>query len=619
MKQIDGKSMDIVKENIEKLKNIFPDVFREDKIDFDHLKTMLGEYIEEQQERYSFTWNGKSKAIRLAQTPSTGTLRPCKEESKNWDTTQNLYIEGDNLEVLKLLQKTYHNKIKMIYIDPPYNTGNDFVYLDNYKEPFRNYLELTGQINDEGNKLATNSESSGRYHTNWLNMIYPRLRLARNLLADDGVVFISIDENENYNLRKICNEIFGEENYLQEIVWQKKFSPQNDAKYFSLNHENVLCYAKNKNISNIKLLPMTEEQKERYKNIDNDPRGSWMSSDISVARRTEKDIYPIKTPSGKEIYPSSGRSWSMGREKIEQLIKENRIWFGVNGDNVPRLKRFLHETNLGMVPISIWLYDEVGHTQSASQELKSLFDGKKYFDFPKPIDLIKKMLIVTLDKNDIVLDFFSGSATTANSIMKFNVENDARCRYIMVQLPEPTDEKSEAYKDGYKNICEIGRERIRRAGEKILAENAGKEGIEKLDIGFKVFKLDSSNIKIWNPDYDNIELTLEDMINNFVDGRTEEDILYEIMLKYGIDLTYAVEEFNVAGSKVFSVGFGALVVCLDDNITIEIAEGIAKLIQEQSPEVARVIFKDNGFASDSVKTNVLQTLKKYGIEEVVSI
>ena len=433
---------------------------------------------------YEFNWEGKELAYKLAQTPSIGTLIPDKESSKNWDDTENLYIEGDNLEVLKLLQKSYFGKVKMIYIDPPYNTGKDFIYHDNFRDNIANYKEITNQT------TRANPETNGRYHTDWLNMMYPRLKLARNLLREDGVIFISIDDNENSNLRKICDEVFGESNYVQEIIWQKKFSPQNDAKYFSLNHENIYCYAKSKDLFSRNLLPMTDEQKSRYKNLDNDSRGPWTSGDISVSRVTEKDIYGIKTPSGREIYPPNGRSWRVSEEKLNDLIKDNRIWLGENGDNVPRIKRFLSEVQNGIVPISLWYHEEVGHTQSADQNLKKLFNDKALFDYPKPVELIKKELLLATDKNDIVLDFFSGASTTAHAVMQLNMEDIGKRKFIMVQLPELTYEKSDAYKSGYKNICEIGKERIRRAGDKIVSENKDKEGIENLDIGFKVFKLD---------------------------------------------------------------------------------------------------------------------------------
>ena len=611
--------MDIVAENIEKLKEIFPDVFTEGKVDFEALEATLGEYVEGAEERYSFNWNGKAKARRIAQTPSTGTLRPAPEESKNWDTTENLYIEGDNLEVLKLLQKSYHKQVKMIYIDPPYNTGKDFVYKDNFKDNIKNYLEQTGQVDAEGNKLSTNSDTSGRYHSDWLNMMYPRLKLARNLLKDDGVIFISIDDNEVANLRKICDEIFGEDNFVSDIIWEKKFSPQNDAKWFSDNHDFILVYAKSKDNWKLNKLPRSEASNKRFANPDNDPRGVWASSDMTVKTYNEKYDYPVVTPSGKKIFPTKGRCWSVSQEKFEELRRDNRVWFGKNGNNVPRYKTFLSELTEGIVPLTIWKYEEVGHNQEARQETKSLF-GTGLFDNPKPIKLIKKMLQLSTESESVILDFFSGSATTAHAVMKLNAEDGGNRRYILVQLPEPTDEKSEAYKAGYKNICEIGKERIRRAGEKMVEENADKEGIENLDIGFKVFKLDSSNIKAWDPESEDLEQSLFDAVNNIKTDRTQEDLLYEILLKYGLDLTLPIEALELAGKKVYVVGLGALVICLDEAITLDTVEEIAKLKEQYgADDLMRVVFRDNGFKDAEVKTNAIQILKQSGIDDVKSL
>ena len=611
MEELCGKSMDLIEENLNSLKQLFPEVFEEGKIDFEKLRLVLGDEVDDNEEKYEFTWHGKKNAIRIAQTPSTGTLRPDKESSKNWDDTENLYIEGDNLEVLKLLQKSYFGKVKMIYIDPPYNTGKDFVYHDNFRDNIANYKEITNQT------TRANPETNGRYHTDWLNMMYPRLKLARNLLREDGVIFISIDDNENSNLRKICDEVFGESNYVQEIIWQKKFSPQNDAKYFSLNHENIYCYAKSKDLFSRNLLPMTDEQKSRYKNLDNDSRGPWTSGDISVSRVTEKDIYGIKTPSGREIYPPNGRSWRVSEEKLNDLIKDNRIWFGENGDNVPRIKRFLSEVQNGIVPISLWYHEEVGHTRSAAQNLKKLFNDKALFDYPKPVELIKKELLLATDKNDIVLDFFSGSSTTAHAVMQLNMEDIGKRKFIMVQLPELTYEKSDAYKSGYKNICEIGKERIRRAGDKIVSENKDKEGIENLDIGFKVFKLDSSNLKSWDSSMDNLEQNLLDMESNLKKDRTNEDLLYEILLKSGVELTAKIEEIKVGYNTLYNIGQGALLACLDDKITQDVIDEIPK---HRSPFMdTKVIFKEAGFMSDAAKINAVQNLKQFKIEDVRSV
>lgn len=609
--QLDGESLDIVSDNVSKLKEIFPEVITEDKIDFDKLKLILGSDIDTDSERYSFTWPGKTQAIKESQKQSTGTLRPCKEESKNWETTKNLYIEGDNLEVLKLLQKTYYNNVKMIYIDPPYNTGNDFVYKDNYNDNLTNYLEISAQIGD-GLRLTTNTETSGRYHTNWLNMMYPRLKLARNLLGENGIIFISIDDNELGNLTKICNEIFGEENFVSTIIWERAFSPVNLKKHFSPNHDYILCYARNINSLVCNGFKRTDESNDRYSNPDNDSRGPWASGDFGVGPRIEKNVYEIVTPSGRVVLPPSGKCWRVTKEKFNELVADNRVWFGEEGDNVPRLKRFLSEVKQGITPMTVWKYEDVGHSQEAKHKLKELFNGKAYFDYPKSVKLIKQMIELYTNDNDIILDFFSGSATTAHAIFKYNIENNTNHRFILVQIPEETAEKSEAYVDGYKNICEIGKERIRRAGDKIVQESRNKD----LDIGFKVFKLDSSNLNKWDPDYDDLEQTLLVSQDNFKSDRTQEDLIYEIMLKYGIDLTLPIEEYDAGENKIYSIGFGALLICLDNKITKDITDYIIELASE---DVSRVVFKDNGFASDADKTNIKETLRTHNIDEFITI
>lgn len=614
MTQLDGKSKDLINENIEKLKEIFPEVFSEGKIDFSKLEEELGQFKEDENERYNFTWNGKSEAKKIALTPSTGTLRPCKVESKDWDTTQNLYIEGDNLEVLKLLQKSYHKKVKMIYIDPPYNTGKDFVYKDNFRDNIKNYLEITGQVDSDGNKLSTNSETSGRYHSDWLNMMYPRLKLARNLLKDDGVIFISIDDNEVSNLRKLCDEIFGEDNFIADIIWERAYSPVNLKKHFSENHDFIIAYAKNIEKLICNGLPQTEELLSRYKNPDNDPRGVWKSSDFSVGPAIQEKIYEIITPSGRKVFPPDGRCWLLTKERFEEFKNDNRIWFGEDGNNVPSTKRFLSEVKNTITPMTIWNYKDVGHSQEAKQRLKELFDDKSYFDYPKPITLINRILELYSDKNDLILDFFSGSATTAHAVMKLNSEDDGNRKFICVQLPETTDEKSEAFKAGYKNICEIGKERIRRAGEKVKSES----GKNDLDIGFKVLKLDSSNIKSWDSDFENLETNLLDAIENIKAGRNEEDLLYEILLKYGLDLTLPIDK-PFENKNIYNIGFGALIICLDNNISIEITDEIIAIKKECDSETTRVVFKDSGFKNATEKTNIIKTLNQNGIDEVVSV
>lgn len=506
-----GDSKDLVRENVAKLKQLFPEVFTEDKIDFDRLKEILGEYIEDSEEKYSFNWNGKSKAIRLSQTPAMGTLRPAKAESKNWDTTQNLYIEGDNLEVLKLLQKSYHNKIKMIYIDPPYNTGKDFIYKDNYRDTLQNYLEITGQMGEEGKNIAKNFETNGRYHTNWLNMMYPRLRLAKNLMTDDGVIFISIDDNELVNLRKICDEIFGEENFVANFIWRKSKGSGNDSKYVMIEHEYIVLYAKNiKNIKFNNRVAEIDNKKYKYRDEYFEERGGY---DLEKLDRGSKGYvksldFGIEAPDGTLVFPNNrkkqfndGWRWVWSKSKVEWGIKNGFIVVkkGRNGKWNVYSKTYAKVDNTGKQITRTKLYKtHIGFEENilniqANYELKRLFK-KTYFSFPKPITLLKFLINMFDLDNHIILDFFAGSSTTAHAVMELNAEDEGNRKFIMVQLPEPTDEKSEAYKAGYKTISEIGKERIRRGGEQILKDKmkAGREDIKDLDVGFKVFKLRGS-------------------------------------------------------------------------------------------------------------------------------
>ncbi|WWW12505.1 site-specific DNA-methyltransferase [Arcobacter cryaerophilus gv. pseudocryaerophilus] len=616
MTQLDGKSKDLVNENIEKLKEIFPEVFSEGKIDFSKLEEELGNFKEKSDERYNFTWSGKSEAKKIALTPSTGTLRPCKEESKDWDTTQNLYIEGDNLEVLKLLQKSYHKKVKMIYIDPPYNTGKDFVYKDNFRDNIKNYLEITGQVDSDGNKLSTNSETSGRYHSDWLNMMYPRLKLARNLLKDDGVIFISIDDNEVANLRKLCDEIFGEDNFVESIIWKKRATPPNDRNIGRI-HEYLLCYGKNTEKINLGLLPRDEKSIERYTNPDNDIRGAWVASDLSAngkgGRLSQSTIYPIINPhNGETYYPSEGRCWLFNKDKMQEFINERRIGFR-ESSGAPYLKRYLNEVRQGLTFPTI--LTEFGFSSTSATELDKLFITKGIFEYAKPTTVMCPLIQIGLpEKDEIILDFYSGSATTAHAVMKLNSEDDGNRKFICVQLPETTDEKSEAYKAGYKNICEIGKERIRRAGEKVKSES----GKTELDIGFKVLKLDSSNIKSWDSDFENLETNLLDAVENIKSDRNEEDLLYEILLKYGLDLTLPIDK-PFENKNIYNIGFGALIICLDSNISIDITDEIIAIKKEYDSETTRVVFKDSGFKNATEKTNIIKTLNQNGIDEVVSV
>lgn len=615
MKKLEAKDMqstDIIKQNIEKLKELFPEVFSEDKIKFEQLEELLGNYTNKDEDHYNFTWYGKRAAGRLAQTPSTGTLRPAKDESVDFDNTQNLFIEGDNLEVLKLLQKSYHRKVKMIYIDPPYNTGNDFVYEDDFKDGVKHYLEMTGQTDNDGKKLGTNSESKGRYHTNWLNMMYPRLKLARNLLQDDGVIFISIDDNQQANLKKLCDEVFGEANFIACNIWVKKSSPQNDAKTISPSHDYVLCYSKDINQYDMKLLPRDEKQIARFKNSDNDPRGPWTAGDLTSKTKAAGHSYPVISPAGKEFYPTSGRQWAPAIDTYKKWLEEGRIWFGVTGDSAPKKKQFLSEIQQGIVPMTLWGSHLAGDNTSAARMLKNM---EIPFETPKPIQLIQHAMKITIDSNDIVLDFFAGSGTTAHATMQLNAEDGGNRKCISVQLPEKTNEKSEAFKAGYKNIAEISKERIRRAAKKIKQENPDY----KCDLGFKVFKLDSSNIKRWEAGFDSLKEDLIASVDYIKKDRSNEDIVFEILLKYGLDLTLPIETRKIAGKEIYIIGLGALIICLDNGINMEVVNGICTLKEELSPEIMRVVFSDSGFRDDVIKTNAITTLKRSGIEDIKSL
>jgi len=631
-----GKTPDIAEENIKKLKTVFPEVITEGKVDFEKLRQVLGEYVEDSTERYNFTWNGKGRALRISQTPSLGTLRPCKEESKDWDTTKNLYIEGDNLEVLKLLQKSYYGKIKVIYIDPPYNTGKDFVYKDNFHDNLANYKKITGQVDSYGKTISTNTETSGRYHTDWLNMMYPRLRLARNLLTDDGVIFISIDDNELYNLKKLCDEIFGEDNYVTEFAWEKKKKPSFLHRNVGKLNDYILCYVKNALTSTaFSVETTTEGKKYPFNNAGNGlttltfpagsvkfnmPDGEVHPQDMSEGAIITRllDTVHISNGYNKNSFRLEGE-WRYSQAKLDEIVSNSeeitisKIPFRPNhvkkGGEVKKMKNVLSPTHYQMET-----------NEDATQQLVDLF-GVALFDNPKPVKLLKYLVrAVTYDDSDaVILDFFSGSATAAHAVMQLNAEDGGNRKFIMVQLPEPTNEDSEAFKSGYKNIADIGKERIRRAGEKIKKEYKDKENMEKLDIGFKVLKLDTSNIRKWHPDYDNLEQSILDYVENFVEGRTELDVIYEIMLKYGLDLTYPVDEFAIAGKKVYSIGYGMLMICLDNEITTDVAKGLLAKVKELSPEGCRVVFKDNGFKTDSNKTNIKEILKSGGIEEFITI
>ena len=632
------ESKNIIEENINILKSIFPEVLVENKIDFQVLKELLGDSVEEKPEHYQFNWAGKSMARKEAHKPSTGTLRPCKEESVNWKNGENIFIEGDNLEVLKLLQKGYSNKVKIIYIDPPYNTGRDFVYKDNYRDNLKNYQEITGQVDREGNRLTTNSESEGRYHSNWLNMMYPRLRLARNLLTNDGLIFISIDNNEYSNLKSICDEIYGEENYKNTVVIKKgakSVQSQFDTwDKLGSGYEYMLVYSKKSEYRFPKQL----------KELDAMKSGSWNNHWRGTDRPTMRyEILGVNVDSGQ---------WRWGKDRSIQGIKNYQLFtdemrtfnFDLSDENIDEfyLKKYGNEkidllrlSKNGkpehyIPPSKYMLLNDVWFDLgiSSSGEVTKLFDSK-IFDNPKPTKILNQILKFT-DDDCIVLDFFAGSCSTADAVLTYNNLNNSNHKFIMVQIPQKTEENSEAFKHGFSTISDISKERIR----KVIA----REYDEKNDkVGFKVFKLYSSNIKSWDGNPDNLEESLFDSVSNIKNDRTEEDVLYEILLKYGLDLTLPIEEKKIEGVTVFNVGLGAVFICLSDNITNKVAEGIGNwlevikmdisntitdkdLVKKLMDQVSkcRVVFKDTGF-TDVEKTNSVQTLKRFGITEIKSI
>lgn len=624
---IDGMSMNLESMNMDKLKSVFPECFAEGKLDIDKLLSLCGEYIDNDFEKYSFTWKGKADCLRLAQKRSTGTLRPCPEESVNFDTTQNLYIEGDNLEVLKLLQTSYYRKVKMIYIDPPYNTGNDFVYEDDFADPMARYKEVTQQT------TKSNPETMGRYHTNWLNMMYPRLRLAANLLRDDGVIFISIDDNEVTNLRKICDEVFGEENFAAQFPWRKRTAKSDVPFGISQDYEWILCYAKSEAFT-----ACLEGGTRKYFETDDLPGRPWRIHDLTTQRsaleRPNSNFTMVNPKTGQEYPANPNRTWAVTKETFEKYYAENRIVFPDDYDFLNITKpafRYFKEDDMakagdkfGFIPVSTKLPDEIGMTQDGTKEITDIFENK-VFGFPKPIALIKYLAkaatVTTTNDNDIILDFFSGSATTAHAVMQLNAEDGGNRRFICVQLPEICDEKSEAYKAGYKNICEIGKERIRRAGAKIIGEaeeanrqiKLGEETKPLPDVGFKVFKLDTSNVKLWDGTPTENEQLLFDRMNEMVSDiktdRTDMDVVYEIMLKMGVPLTYKVEKIVVGGKPAYSVGEDCLLlICLAENVTTEDIEAMA----DYAP--AKIILAESSLADDTAMANAHYILKDRSIE-----
>lgn len=623
MDKLRMQSSNGVEDNITKIAQLFPDCVTETVdersgqpkhlIDFEKLKQNLSDSVmSERAERYQFTWPDKSKAILLANSPINATLRPCREDSVDFDNTQNLYIEGDNLDVLKCLKETYLHKVKMIYIDPPYNTGNDFVYEDDFAQSSEEYLANSGQFDEQGNRMFTNAESNGRFHTDWLNMIYPRLKVARDLLTDDGVIFISIDDNEVENLRKVCDEVFGEQNFIATLIWERAFAPKNDAKFISSSHDYIVMCAKR--IENFKIgrLERTQEANARYSNPDNDPRGVWTSGDMLVKTYNKSCDYPITTPSGKIVNPVPGRCWRFSEESFLEKVKDNRIWFGPEGNGVPRVKRFLSELKFeGMAPTSILFHKEVGHSQEGSKEVTTLFGDKGVFDGPKPVRLLQRLLtLANLDDNSIILDFFSGSASTAHAVMKMNVEKNKHCSFVMVQLPEHISEKKK--EQGYETVCEIGKERIRRAGKKIKEESPLTT--QDLDTGFRVLKLDSTNMQdIYYSPKDISQADLFSQVDNVKPDRTGEDLLFQVMLELGATLDSKIETTTVAGKTIYNVAEGYLVACFDPDVTDDVVKSIAQMLP------AYAVLRDTSMKDDSTATNFEQIFKTYSPDTVTKI
>lgn len=618
MDKVKMTTPDGVTENIEKLSALFPAAVTEMRgedgtlrkgIDFEKLKQLLSRDIVEGGERYEFSWVGKKAAMAEAARPTTETLRPVKADSRNWDTTENLYIEGDNLAALKILQESYLGKVKMIYIDPPYNTGNDFIYKDNtthtqYEEDTR-----IGMFDEDDNHLFKNIDTNGRFHSDWCSMIYTRLRIARNFLTDNGAIFISIDDHENDNIKKLCNEVFGEHNFVACVVWQRNYAPISLKKFFSESHEYCFVYAKNINSFEMNLLPRTEKQNKDYTNPDNDPRGVWKVGNLTVGPAVEKQVYEITGPTGKKFLPPSGYCWRFTQERFAELRKDNRIWFGSDGNGSPVPKLFLTEVQNGVTPMTLWTFDEAGHNQIATRELRDIF-GKSIFTSPKPTKYILRYLQIGSNADDIILDFFSGSATTAHAIMQLNAEDGGHRKFIMVQLPEPCDEKSEAYKAGYKNICEIGKERIRRAGDKIKAEHPDAD----LDIGFRVFRVDSSNMRdVYYKPEEFTQTMLGEAVSNIKPDRTDLDLLYACLLDCGVPIHLPHITTTVDGCTIHNVDNGALIACFDEHIPNSVIRAMAA----EAP--LQVILRDSAFAADADKINVTEIFKNLSPDTKVRV
>lgn len=612
--RLETTSVDGTKINLEALYQIAPSCFTEKKdeetgeikrvVNFETLRQLLGgDAVDEDEEMYQFTWPGKRAARYEAAEPIDDTLRPVPADSVDWDTTENLYIEGDNLRVLKLLQRGYMGKVKMIYIDPPYNTGNDFVYHDDFAHSAEEEDLAAGNIDEEGYRYRRNLDSNGRFHSDWCSMMYSRLLVAHSLLKEDGVIFISIDDNEVHNLRKICDEVFGAGNFVAELIWERAFAPKNDAKYISNSHDYILMYAKQIENFRIGRLPRTEEANARYSNPDNDPRGVWQSDNLTVKSYSEAYDYPITTPSGRVVEPPAGRCWRLSANAFAERLQDNRIWFGTDGDGVPRIKRFLSELKYeGMAPTSILFYKEVGHSQEGSQEVIKLFDNKGVFDGPKPTRLLERLLtLANLQNDSIVLDFFSGSATTAHAVMQLNAKQGKHVKFICIQIPEAVSETKK--KQGYDTICEIAKERIRRAGKKIKEESPLTT--QDLDTGFRVFRIDSGNYKdvtMQPNEYDQQMLDL--FVDNIKADRTDLDLLFGAMLAWGVQLSLPMTTEEVDGCKIYAVDGNGLVACFAENISENVVQAMA------AKQPLRVLFRDSCFDEDKTKINIFERFKQ---------
>lgn len=614
--KMNGYNDNIHQQQIDKLVQLFPEVVTEGKIDWQKLQSTLGEAVD-LGERYGLGWKGKGDVFAAIQEKTVQTLHLDRANSVDWDTTGNMFIEGDNLATLKILHKAYYGKVKMIYIDPPYNTGNDFIYNDDFKQTRRSYETEAGITDDEGNVVRDDglrTNTGGHKHSNWLNMMYPRLFLARNLLRQDGVIFVSIDDNEVHNLRLMMNEIFGEENFVAQIVWERAYAPVNLKHHFSESHDYIVCFARNIDLLDKLSLKRNEAADTRYKNPDNDPRGPYKADNFSVGPANPKNIYEIITPSGRRILPPSGRSWLFSQERTNELIADNRVWFGKDGNNVPAYKRFLSEVKDGVTPMTVWKYTDVGHSQDATKEVKDLFDGVAYFDYPKPVKLIKQLASLCTDGNNIILDFFSGSGTTAHAVAQLNAEDGGNRRWICVQLPELTDEKSEAYKAGYRTIADIARERIRRAGAKIRADQADKLTSRSvpLDLGFRAYRVGDSNFKQWNELVSDPEEIRQQALANLdplEEGTTDDDLLAELLLKRGISPLAQIDQHD----DFCFVSSEKLVICLVHSMTEELFATIL------AAKPSSIIILDRAFGDDiNLKVNLLLQAERQGVEvEVV--